>query len=125
MITPLEAVRAKVIEAVPEIETGQTPETVTMTLKPRADGRGRCRGTMLWGRPITLADVLRAIAKSREAIKHGIYAVHCDGTFLSRSGDTGLQWNLALPLDGQEPEVIAFLAKILIPQDTVDNPMSL
>lgn len=100
----LEAVRAKVIEAVPEIET-----------------RFRRRIEELYGHTvavlpdytITLADVLRAIWKFYPSC----LIVGMDGHFIHNDmGDpisTEIYWNLALPLDEQEPEVIEFLANVL------------
>lgn len=83
----LEAVRAKVIEAVPEIRRRVFADT---TIEKSVD------------REITLADVLRAIPLMPEA------------SFNSTLIELLRVWNLALPLDEQEPEVIEFLAKILL-----------
>lgn len=97
----LEAVRAKVIEAVPEIVVN--PHAQLIGWDHKVTYFEECR-------PITIADVLRAIHKVE-----GIYATIDTKGQLNVSpfkGDT--QWNLALPLDEQEPEVIEFLAKILL-----------
>ena len=73
------------------------------------------------GRPITLADVLRAIHKSDPSMtvktelegekgEEGVLALYY------RMGDgeiIAVLWNLAAPLDEQEPEVIDFLALVL------------
>lgn len=123
MNTTLEAVREKVIEAVPEIRGREYVY--------RGARGGLAISTV--DAPITLADVLRAMYEFSDDSWYARY----DGTFFkwekfTEGGDghhgvesTYITWNLALSLDEQEPEVIAFLAKILIPQDTVDNPMSL
>lgn len=61
-------------------------------------------------RPITLADVLRAIDESKEtgiAIMQG-GQIWVDGRY------TMLKWNLALPLDDQSPETIDFLYTLLV-----------
>ncbi len=122
----LQEVRAKVIEAVPEID-----QTKRCSF---CDGKGTylsghtcwyCAGTgkIAVFRPITLADVLRAIGRfaSGGPIEYGVRAF--DGQFMNmfdrgRWAMDGRQiaWNLALPLDEQEPEVIEFLHKILTHQ---------
>lgn len=71
------------------------------------------------GRPITLADVLRAMSNNNVWLdckndgKDGE-----DARLYFRKAPEGewnmsIAWNLALPLDEQEPEVLEFLAKIL------------
>lgn len=132
-MTPLESVRAKVIEAVPEIvERNGLPEAWCKNhggIMRNYSMPCTCIG------PITLADVLRAIG----SVVSGVECVLIDGHFSylenagqdqgdyhevyqSKVGPRGgtlkgskpIRWNLALPLDEQEPEVIAFLAKILV-----------
>lgn len=67
-----------------------------------------------------LADVLRAIANT----EHGYFSVDQDGNCMSKQpgkswhfvekGDVGiLAWNLAVPLDDQDPSVIEFLHSII------------
>lgn len=88
----LEAVRAKVIEAVPEIRRRVFADT---TIEKSVD------------REITLADVLRAMMDA-PSISPG-RAVDTIGYFVVA------QWNHEkTSLDEQEPEVIEFLHKILI-----------
>lgn len=66
---------------------------------------------------ITLANVLRAI-EAHQSLADDMYAVDTMGTF-HKEDDNGdfqcenISWNLALSLDEQESEVIAFLHKIL------------
>lgn len=72
------------------------------------------------GRPITLADVLRAIGKRHswgvdlELDPSKGAGIAFDFEKNENSYRTWMYWNLALPLDEQEPEVIAFLHKILV-----------
>jgi hypothetical protein len=67
-------------------------------------------GFKIIGRPIRLADILVAISK-RDTV---IYSIHTDGTFLTKSGDTGVKYNL--PADDitlQSPETISFIHNLL------------
>lgn len=127
MTTPLEEVRAKVIEAVPEIVKfrfgcrveldgkkytfcGIGRDSVRFFREELETGVDLVRsfeGGTIIGRPITLADVLRAIGSGSG------YHLAIDGTFCTRHGSTEVQWNLALPLEEQSEEVISFLHKIL------------
>jgi len=101
-MTPLEAVRAKVIEAVPNAASCNV---------------SGCNGHHL---SITLADVLRAIEKYRTVEQ--VFTVYPNGIMAwEQQDDIGYpqeqasqRWNLALSLDEQEPDVIEFLAKILL-----------
>lgn len=67
-------------------------------------------------RPITLADVLKSFQGNTKAP----VGVDMNGRFLDCDDDMtewkilDVRWNLALPLDDQEPEVIEFLHKILV-----------
>lgn len=146
-MSKLEAVRAKVIEAVPEIvelHSGVHIYVPNHTTQKKHGGsyatylgKQGCGIKVLWedgkkglfhestvfdviGRPITLADVLRAI----EGLDGPELAVNNEGQFFVFLGagngersdsweGTTTAWNLALPLDEQEPEVIEFLHKIL------------
>ena len=102
----LKAVRAKVIEAVPELIERATQSHCR-----------ECRCTDGFGSDfseITLADVLRAIQRK----EYDGYGIDAEGFFLRYEGNsewavTPNRWNLALPLDEQEPEVTEFLAKVL------------
>lgn len=104
----LEEVRAKVIKAVPEIGKHYCG-SVYCGIKSRCFEES--------SRPITLADVLRAIGEDPFPTNH--YDLRMVGTALSFHGEWkdsnfyNAHWNLALSLDDQEPEVIAFLHKIL------------
>lgn len=93
MTTTLEAVRAKVIEAL--------------------DG-GTERYEDVVSRPITLADVLRAVQWYGKWIRMvdgiNVNFIRMD---VKGSGKPLVAWNLALNLDEQEPEVWAFLHKVL------------
>jgi len=67
------------------------------------------------GRPITLADVLRAIEKTRPSDFYRVYyAIESDGTFLLEGTDQGICWNPSADYDGQTDEVKEFLYKIFI-----------
>lgn len=122
MNAALEAVRAKVIEAVPEI----------VEAHEACGGRGwyaegtsarsicACRTGKVDTRPITLADVLRAMGDEpgEEGVVLNTAGDMCvmtlvDGEAMRKAPGTIVRWNLALPLDEQEPEVIEFLAKVL------------
>ena len=94
----IEQVRAKVIEAVPEIET-------MSSLREIAHEKDLYKQ-----RPITLADVLRA---TQEAEGFNYITIDSNGYMRRESVGTASYWNLALPLDEQEPEVIEFIAKVL------------
>lgn len=114
-MTTLEKVRAKIIEAVPEI---RTYETRCMTC-----GYGfkfcKCvpqKTEWFRERPITLADVLKTMGAT------GQYGISCSPLPNTEMADllavvnenlVSVSWNLTLPLDGQEPEVVEFLAKVL------------
>lgn len=146
-MTLIEAVRAKVIEAVPEI-VSTVPgcklrifqrEMVFVHLQTRENGDHTLwytapNGTLhngsyttpeieeiaIIGRPITLADVLRAISEKQKAdASVPVWAIDPSGEFFDQSTSDGspiylgVVWNLTLPLDEQEPEVIEFLHKIL------------
>lgn len=100
-MTVLEEIRVKVIEAVPEI-TIEAPYI---------------RGGIVF-REINLADVLCAMPNKPE---EDFWCVTNHGVFLKIDCETGetfdhgesVRWDLALSLDDQQPEVIAFLHKIL------------
>lgn len=96
MTTTLEKVRARIIEAVPDKDC------------PVETAGNHCPTHSLG-----LADVLRAVEKGE-----GKLFVREDGSFYVdmvalEVEYAGVAWNLALSLDEQEPEVIAFLAKVL------------
>lgn len=94
---PLTLVRAKIREAI------GTPE-----------------GSIVYGRPLHLADVLRAIERTKSQ-EHNVpsfrqIGIDCSGWYVESSlgeWQKAPRWNLALPLDEQSPEVIEFLAKVL------------
>lgn len=125
MNTTLEAVRAKVIEAVPEIETfycgacGQ--EMNGGVCSPQSMGEDATphefNDALTQERPITLADVLRAIDIALGKSMGDVFLMYPDGAMMWSEPEVETlraTWNLALPLDEQEPEVIEFLAKILL-----------
>lgn len=71
------------------------------------------------GRPITLADVLRAIHLTAPANKT-LVTLESDGQFIIKRYDDngktvegGPRWNLSTDLDGQSEECKAFLSKVL------------
>lgn len=110
----------KIIALVPEF---RNREIFTPTRCP--DSKIGCcvaHGTFSYP-PFTLADVLRAIARSGDWEVQGLtgvgahVAVDARGFFLNRYGDCisdGVVWNLSEDLEGQSPETKAFLEKILI-----------
>jgi hypothetical protein len=111
-MTTLEKVRAKIIEAVPEIGT---PRPVPC---PSCEPGCLVLHQEYSYRPITLADVLRAMKNAQWSVNaHGTFwrtIEYPNGGFDSKGfANEGGKWNLALPLDEQEPEVIEFLHKIL------------
>jgi hypothetical protein len=102
-MTTLSRIRAKIIEAIPEIETHI--------------GVIEGQPTKVQGRPIRLDDVLRAMSESKT-----LYAIDADGNFhektdrgwpLCEVGVRVVAWNLALSVDDQEPEVHEFIGKVL------------
>lgn len=140
----LEKVRAKVIEAVPDIMrlgfgcrveryagitdtvvrigTGDHYPFRVMIYRPERDGhvtifdyecnKDEVEAWKVIGRPITLADVLRAIEKE----KRGGRLKSPNLKRLSEFSDVLTLidlWNLALSLNDQEPEVIEFIGKVL------------
>lgn len=122
-MTKLEEVRAKMIEVVPEIQYCHVcKEKYQNGCFMDHAGQGVIR-------PINLADVLRAIEVRIQKEPDGMPMFPCMGTngafykfqynpvdgdpVLIRDGEN-INWNLALPLDEQEPEVIEFLHKILV-----------
>lgn len=96
--TRLERVRAKIIEAVPEI--ADRPSQFTVVAKDR-------------GPRITLADVLRAIGSNHESDNVRLFLDIGEVEFDDPLRKISCKWNLALPLDEQEPEVIEFISKVL------------
>lgn len=95
MTKTLEEVRAKIIEAVPEI--ADRPSQFTVVAKDR-------------GPLITLADVLRAIGSYRYAI-NGLGNIYNTST---REEDQHVaRWDLSKSLDEQDRNVIEFLYRIL------------
>lgn len=66
------------------------------------------------GRPITLADVLRAISTSFDEgnIEAGSWGVAVDGSFF-RAYRRYEKWNLTADYDGQSDEVKSFIGKLL------------
>lgn len=114
METKLQAVRAKVIEAVPEIETCRFCDAVPYNFD---DSCVEGMHDEVVTRPITLADVLRAIGTTHN--KHQMIDAmgkfyHYNPLLMEHLYDGN--WNLALPLDEnikENPELGEFLYKIL------------
>lgn len=113
MTTSLNEVRAKVIEAVPEIKTHREP--------CQCKDHGNCpfADHARVGRPCQLADVLRAIEKQTEIVGW-LKVLERFEKHTDISGNQGdlyyfliANWNLSLPLEEQSEEVISFLHKIL------------
>jgi hypothetical protein len=94
----LEAVRAKIIEAVPEIEDWQYQE-----------GPGGSLGGAKVARPITLEDVLRAMNEYESAIPLLLHY----GKPILHLGTEMVEWHLGKPLDEQSVETIEFLGNVL------------
>ena len=90
-MTPLEAVRQAVITAVPEIVDNP---------------HSKYKST----RPITLADVLRAIEKARGATG---FAVYQGGQIWHQGRYTMFRWDLVESLEGQRDETISFIGNVL------------
>lgn len=68
------------------------------------------------GRDVTLGDVLELLESIKD--RHEIAGISSDGRFVDGYGDSPfsvapLQWNLRLPLSGQTPETVAYLANLL------------
>lgn len=102
----LNQVRAKIIEALPDIELG--------------DYQNSAIEQSLF-REITLADALRTIERNGESLSVSATGMfekwevrpQKEGSHLWELTSYEPRWNLALPLYEQEPEVISFLYKIL------------
>lgn len=129
-MSPLEQVREAIIKAVPEIVElkfgcqvkldglkGYDGGVATLAV-PHAGGWLDTGGIYLnpkeltiIGRPVQLADVLRAIGLKGRSIFH----VYADGKIGGSWGTykDELAWDLSKPLDQQSPETIDFLASIL------------
>lgn len=104
----IDPVKAKLIELLPEIE---------QVCRGKRENHycPNCDNSI--GRPITLADVLRAI---EEVGGTELYAVLADGEIWNVNGiqgvksyGVGITWNLALDYDNQTQEVRAFIGKLL------------
>ena len=127
----LEAIRAKIIEAVPEIvceevvvwknkgvwyyayadEKGLNQHSIGFSTKAKALGNAYGRGRYTC-RPITLADVLRAMPDTEFQVK----VKPKEGWVLRKlHGEGGLMcmWDLTKPYDDQEEEVKLFIGKLL------------
>lgn len=80
------------------------------------EATGVPESSIVYGRPVMLHDVLRAIYAKEPKYKTFL-TLECDGQFIEHN-DRGhyarATWNLSLPLDEQSPETIDFLAKILL-----------
>lgn len=124
METKLEKVRAKIIEAVPEIVVMKRRKYEVAQGEFNSDDPIYAYRKVKTYRPITLADVLRAIEANwgfehDPAYSHVV--VHSTGVIGIREEpddaypfmDETVQWDLALPLDDQEPEVVEFIGSIL------------
>ena len=114
-MTPLlQRIREKVIETVPDIvERNGIPETWCKNhggIMRNYSEPCTCIG------PITLADVLRAIERNRKPNAFKL-SVDTKGymTLFNYKWEEQKQvdWNLSLPLEDQDPELHAFLAKVL------------
>jgi len=111
-IKPLEEVRAKVIEAVPEILSdcilcGDSKE------EPECGLSGK---HVVQARSVQLADVLRAIEVSEDAVCCGIN-FHSDGAYLyydDMENSEAVKIDFSTSLENWSPEVISFLHKIIV-----------
>jgi len=72
------------------------------------EATGVPKGSIVYGRPVMLHDVLRAM----EGYRNDVW-LSGDGFYVGQWTKPDARWNLALPLDEQEPEVIEFLYNIL------------
>lgn len=102
-------IKAKIIELVPEIEE--------VVHDPDLSRYGSIGRTYVQ-RPITLADVLRSISKSRGGIGAEVIAVDQDGNFQEQIGAGEFHcsmwvWNLTIDYDGQTQEVKTFIGSLL------------
>lgn len=86
-----------------------------MTTKERVrekihEATGVPAGSIVYGRPIMLHDVLRAIDTFDE---EGTYiTVHINGEIMHNDVPQA-KWNLSLPFDEQSDEVVEFIGKVL------------
>lgn len=114
----LQTIREKVIAAVPEIVTKHRKKHWYYT-NEHQDSQEWSWIEITKTRPITLADVLRAIFKSSP--ENCVYAIDEVGEFhaivSTTSAGIGVYWNLSLNLDEniqENPELGEFLLKILV-----------
>lgn len=98
-------VKAKIIEMVPEIM-----ELVAIGAPVRAN-----KENIYSTRPITLADVLRAIRsiKDKYRLELGFYKNDLEMCDVGFSPNVSVSWNLTVDFDGQSDEVKAFVGKLL------------
>lgn len=132
-MTNLDAVRAKIIELVPDIGrcpyckgqgwttehgSNHNPETGECEACPIQVQCEHCQATGITEpKEITLTDVLRAMNVAQKVFM-GDWLINTRGHFVKslidgRTISQAERWNLALSLDEQEPEAIEFLHRIL------------
>lgn len=100
----MDEIKQRIIELVSDIKTSHTfycSEMETCT------GHGELRT-----RPITLADVLRALSK-RTGDDGGRIWIDEDGRIMRGAWTTDILWNLSHDFDSQTPEVKAFIGELL------------
>lgn len=106
----MDKVKARLIELVPEIRS-VSDVRCGCGVYYCAKNTTNCKRIEINERPITLADVLRAIAKAGTTInirEHGRLWKNDSEGF--QPGET---WNLALDFDNQTPETRAFIGSLI------------
>lgn len=116
-MTTLDKVRAKIIEAVPEIVVMKRKKYAVTEGEFNSDDPSYAYKLVKTYRPITLADVLRAMPVTNDLR----YSVDSRG-YIWEEHTTGARmhgvrhvatWNLALSYDDQTDEVKEFIGKVL------------
>lgn len=116
-------VKAKIIELVPEIQEQVCPKC-SFKVPAKESGYHACGGFLrnrgeITERPITLADVLRAIAKSYDNWHDESYGVSLQLSeqscfLLLETNERGYaKWNLLEPYDNQTQEVKHFIGTLI------------
>lgn len=113
-----DTIRQRIVELVPELSVNTRVRCDTCREPGMACNE--CGGGLIEviGRPITLADVLRAIGGSVEHDSAYEYTVDSRGDFDVRDRRTGMittpcTWDLLVDFDGQTNEVKEFIGKLL------------
>lgn len=112
-MSSLEAVRAKIVEVVPDIRERQRwyGDGHYCMHHPDDPGHGNSCYEVPKEVSITLADVLRAIPKRALELDPSANFLYI--RYFGENAIPTVAWDLVLPLDEQKPEVVEFIGKAL------------